>query len=105
VNRGDVYRYRPTKGAGHEQRGDRFAVVLQADELLPRWVVIVAPTSRSAQPASIRPEVKVGTVKTTVLVEHMRSIDANRLGRRAGHLTTEEMWTIDEALITVLGLD
>jgi mRNA interferase MazF len=105
VNRGDVYRFKPPKGIGHEQHGDRFAVVLQADQFLPSWTVVVAPTSRSAKEASFRPQVEVGAVKTRVLVEQIRALDASRLGRRAGHLTTEEMWMVDEALITVLGID
>ena len=43
--RGDVYRFKLPKGVGHEQHGDRFGVVVQADEFLPRSVVLVAPTS------------------------------------------------------------
>jgi mRNA interferase MazF len=105
VVRGDVYRFKLPKGVGHEQHGDRFGVVVQADELLPRSVVIVAPTSRSARPASFRPEIEVGDTRTRVLVEQVGAVDAGRLGRRAGHLTTEEMWSVDEALLTVLGLD
>ena len=57
--RGDVHRFKLPKGIGHEQHGDRFGVVLQADEFLPRSVVIVAPTSRSARAASFRPEIDV----------------------------------------------
>jgi mRNA interferase MazF len=104
VRRGDVYRFRMPKGVGHEQQGDRFGVVVQADEFLPRSVVIVAPTSRSARAASFRPEVQVGRVTTRVLVEQIGAVDAQRLGRRAAHLSAEEMWSIDEALLTVLGL-
>jgi mRNA-degrading endonuclease toxin of MazEF toxin-antitoxin module len=40
-----------------------------------------------------------------VLVEHVGAVDAQRLGRSAGHLTQEELWSVDEALLTVLGLD
>ena len=103
--RGDVYRFKMPKGVGHEQQGERFGVVLQADELLPRSVVVVAPTSRSARPASFRPEVKIAGSVTRVLVEQIGAVDVNRLGRRSGHLTAEEMWGVDEALLTVLGLD
>jgi mRNA-degrading endonuclease toxin of MazEF toxin-antitoxin module len=31
-------------------------------------------------------------------------VDVQRLGRRAGRLTAEEMWSVDEALETILGL-
>lgn len=102
--RGDVYRLKVPKGTGHEQHGDRFGVVVQADELLPRSVVLVAPTSRSARPASFRPEIEVVGVGTRVLVEHVGAVDAGRLGRRVGHLSAEELWGIDDALLAVLGL-
>ena len=103
--RGDVHRFRLPKGVGHEQHGDRFGVVVQANEFLPRSVIIVAPTSRSARPASFRPEIDVAGVPTRVLVEQVGAVDAQRLGDLVGHVTTEEMWGIDEALATVLGLD
>ena len=89
---------------GHAQRGERYGVIVQAEELLPRSVVLVAPTSRSARAASFRPEVRVAGDATRVLAEQVGAVDAQRLGRRAGRLTTEEMWAVDEALGTVLGL-
>ncbi len=79
-------------------------MVVQADELLPRSVVIVAPTSRSARSASFRPEIVVGREPTKVLVEQLGTVDGTRLGDLVGHVSPEEMWGIDEALLTVLGL-
>ncbi len=105
MQRGDLYRFKLPKGVGHEQQGPRYGVVVQADEFLPRSVVIVAPTSRSARPASFRPEIEIAGQRTRVLVERVGAVDATRLGRRGGHLTPEEMWSVDEALLTVLGLD
>jgi mRNA interferase MazF len=104
VQRGDVYRLRVPKDVGHEQLGVRYGVVVQADELLPRSVVIVAPTSRSARPASFRPEVTMERQSTKVLVEHVGAVDAQRLGRRVGRLSTQELWDVDDALRIVLGL-
>lgn len=103
--RGDVYGFKLPKGIGHEQHGERYGVVLQADEFLPRSVVIVAPTSRSARAASFRPAVEIAGETTRVLVEQIGAVDARRLGDVAGHLTPEEMWGIDEALLVVLGLN
>ncbi len=102
--RGDVYRFSLPKAVGHEQHGDRFGVVVQADELLPRTVVLVAPTSRSARSASFRPEIDFDGEVTKVLVEQVGVVDASRLGELAGHLSAEEMWGVDAALQTVLGL-
>ena len=102
--RGDIYRLKVPKGAGHEQHGNRYGVVVQADEFLPRSVVIVAPTSLSAKQASFRPEIDLGGQRTRVLVEQLGAVDASRLGELSGHLSPEELWGVDEALSTVLGL-
>lgn len=105
MQRGEIYRFKVPHGLGHEQQGERYGLVVQADSLLPRSVVIVAPTSRSARPASFRPEVQVSGGATRVLVEQLGAVDVQRLGRRVGRLTGPEMWAVDEALLTVLGLD
>lgn len=105
MRRGEVYRFRIPKGLGHEQQGARYGVIVQADELLPRSVVLVAPTSRSARAASFRPEVTVAGDDTRVLVEQVGAVDTQRLGKRVARLAAEEMWAVDEALMTVFGLD
>jgi mRNA interferase MazF len=105
VERGDVYRFKVPKGVGHEQQGERYGVVVQSNVMLPRSVVLVAPTSRSAKPASFRPEVEVAGDLTRVLVEQLGAVDMQRLGRRVGRLTAEETWSVDDALVIVLGLD
>lgn len=100
-----MFRLRLPKGVGHEQQGERFGVVVQSDALLPRSVVLVAPTSTSARPASFRPEVHLGQSATKVLVEQTGAVDATRLGDLVGRLTTEEQWGVDTALAVVLGLN
>ncbi len=109
MRRGDIYEFRPPGGRGHErrgheQRGKRYGVLVQAESLLPRSVVIVAPTSQSARSASFRPEIVVEDQPTKVLVEQLGAVDATRLGDLVGHAGPEELWGIDEALLTVLGL-
>ena len=104
MRRGDVYRFRMPKGTGHEQHGDRYGVIVQADEFLPRSVVLVAPTSRSARAASFRPTFDVAGARTRILVEHVGAVDVHRLGKRVRTLRPEEMWAVDDALTTVLGL-
>ena len=105
MRRGDVCRFRTPEVVGHEQRGVRYGIAVQADELLPRSVVIVAPTSRSARSASFRPEILIAGETTRVLVEQIGAVDAQRLGDRSSSLSAEEMWAIDDALVTVLGLN
>lgn len=104
MRRGDVFELSLPKGRGHEQHGARYGVIVQADELLPRSVVLTAPTSRSARAASFRPEIVIGDTATKVLVEQVGAVAVDRLGALAGHVTAEELWGIDEALLTVLGL-
>ena len=104
MRRGEMYVLRLPRGHGHEQRGRRYGVVVQSDAFLPRTVILVAPTSQSARRASFRPEVVIGRTTTRVLVEQVGAVDATRLGKLVGHATPEEMWAIDEALLTVFGL-
>jgi mRNA interferase MazF len=81
-----------------EQRGPRYAVIVQADELLGLSTAIVAPTSRSAAPATFRPEVVVAGDATRVLVEQLRTVDLDRLDRHVGRLTPEEQRAVDPVL-------
>lgn len=104
MRRGDIYSLRLPKGRGHEQQGKRFGVVVQSDAFLPRSVVLIAPTSTSARQASFRPEIDVEGTPTKVLVEQLGAVDVSRLGDLAGHLTPEEQWGLDTAILTVLGL-
>src|SRR5258708_38953699 len=94
----------PHRRTGHEQLGRRYGVIVQANEMLPRSVVLVAPTSHSARAASFRPEIDVLGETTHVLVEQVGVVDANRLGDLVGRISPEQQWAIDEALLTVLGL-
>ena len=105
MRRGDIFSLRLPKGIGHEQEGKRYGVVVQSDALLPRSVVLIAPTSTSARSASFRPEIEVEGSDTRVLIEQMGAVDIGRLGELAGHLTSEEQWGVDAALLTVLGLN
>lgn len=104
MTRGDVYRVRFPKGSGREQHGPRYAVIVQADDLLGLSTALVAPTSRSALPATFRPEVEIADEATRVMVEQLRALDIQRLGDQAGRLGTEEMREVDEALSLVLAL-
>jgi mRNA interferase MazF len=104
VTRGDVYRINLPARRGREQHGPRYAVLVQADELLGLSTVLVAPTSPSAQPASFRPEVDIAGQRTRVMVEQMRALDIERLGAHAGRLTAQEQRAVDDALVLTLAL-
>jgi mRNA interferase MazF len=103
--RGEVFRLPAPRGArGHEQRGARYAVVVQADEFLGLSTVLVAPTSTSARPASFRPTAEVGGWETRVLAEQTTVVDPQRLGSSAGRLAAAELRAVDDALSLLLGL-
>ena len=103
--RGEVFRLRVPRGTrGSEQRGARFAVVVQADELLALSTVLVAPTSQSAPARTFRPVIDLHGTPTRVLVEQTTAVSAERLGDSAGRLSGPEMRAVDEAIATVLGL-
>jgi mRNA interferase MazF len=102
--RGDVYQLKaPRDARGQEQRGNRYAVVVQSD-LLPLSTWLVAPTSTSARPTSFRPEIEIHGKTTHVLVEQTAAVDPDRLGDLVGHLTRSELAAVDGALRTVLHL-
>jgi mRNA interferase MazF len=105
VVRGEIYRLpSPRQARGHEQRGARYAVVVQADEFLGLSTVIVAPTSTSARAATFRPPITIGDTETRVLIEQVTVVDPQRLGASAGRLTPTELVTVDNALGLILGL-
>ncbi len=100
--RGEVYRL-PARGKGHEQRGRRFAIVVQPEWLtLSTW--IVAFTSTSARETSFRPPVLVAGQRTLVMCDQLATVDLQRLTAPVGFLTVEELRKVDEALALVLDL-
>ncbi|ETK33920.1 type II toxin-antitoxin system PemK/MazF family toxin [Microbispora sp. ATCC PTA-5024] len=102
--RGDVCRLRSPRGTiGHEQRGERFAVVVQSDGFALSTLV-VAPTSTSAGRAVFRPEIELDGKSTRVLVDQISAVDTSRLGDFAGRLDPHEMHEINVALRGFLGL-
>jgi mRNA interferase MazF len=103
--RGEIFRLPARRGTrGHEQRGARFAVIVQADEFLDLSTTLVAPTSTSARAASFRPTITVERRETRVLVEQTTVVDPQRLGRSAGRLEASELRAVDDALSLILGL-
>lgn len=102
--RGDVHAITLTRGRGRVQHGRRYAVIVQADDLLVLSTIVVCPTSTSTPPASFHPEVEIGEEATRVMCEMIGAVDARTLGEHVAHLTLDEMKNIDEALELVLDL-
>lgn len=102
--RGDVYAITLSLKRGHVQHGRRYAVIVQADDLLALSTVVVCPTSRSASPVSFHPEINLLGQPTQLLCEMVGAVDVRGLGEQVGHLTLEEQRAIDDALALVLDL-
>jgi mRNA interferase MazF len=104
VLRGDVHSINLPRGRGRVQHGQRFAVVVQADQLATLSTVVVCPTSRSVIPASFRPEIELDGSRTHVLCEMAAAVDTHSLGERVGHLSHSELVAVDDGLRLVFDL-
>jgi mRNA interferase MazF len=105
VVRGEVFRLRVPRGTrGSEQRGTRYAVIVQADELLALSTVLVSPTSTAAPPRSFRPTIDLRGASTRVLVEQTTAVSTDRLGESVGRLSASDLRDLDTALALVFGL-
>lgn len=102
--RGDVHEITLPRRRGRVQHGRRLAVIVQADDLLALSTVIVCPTSQSAPAATFHPEALVSDEPTRILCEMTGAVDSRALGKQAGHLTVDEMRSVDDALMLVLAL-
>lgn len=102
--RGDVHQIKLPSGRGHVQKGHRYAVIVQADDLLALSTVVICPTSRFAFPASFHPEITLLDEPTQILCEMVGAIDARALGERIAHLAHDELRAVEDALLLVLDL-
>ena len=101
--RGDVQAIKVPRRRGRVQHGGRYAVIVQADDLLALSTVVICPTSSSAPPASFHPAITLGDEPTRVLCEVVGAVDARALGHQVAHLSLDELRAVDEALRLVLG--
>jgi mRNA interferase MazF len=104
VVRGDIHPITLPTRRGRVQHGRRFAVIVQADDLLALSTILVCPTSTSTPSASFHPEVVIGDEPTRVMCEMVGAVDARALGEQVGHLTLDEIRAVDDALQLVLDL-
>lgn len=102
--RGDVHAIALPRRRGHVQHGRRYAVIVQADDLLTLSTVVVCPTSSSTPPASFHPQVAIGDEPTRVMCEMIGAVDARVLREQIGHLTLDEIRRVEDALQLVLDL-
>ena len=102
--RGDVHAIKFRRGRGRVQHGRRFAVIVQADDLLALSTIVVCPTSTTTPAASFHPEVEIADEPTHVMCEMVGAVDARALGAQIARLSHDDMQSVDDALELVLGL-
>ncbi len=104
MRRGDIYRVRFGRASGREQAGVRPAVILQTEGLAHWSTVVVAPLSQSALPMSVRPVVRLADTDTRVLVDQLRAVDVERVGKQLGRMSADELIEIERATRILLNL-
>jgi mRNA interferase MazF len=104
VVRGDVHEITLPRRRGRVQHGRRYAVIVQADDLLALSTTVICPTSSSTPAASFHPEVTVASQPTRVMCEMVGAVDARALGKQVAHLTLDELRRVEDALLLVLDL-
>ena len=102
--RGDVHAIKLARGRGRVQHGRRFAVIVQADDLLALSTIVVCPTSTTTPAATFHPEVEIADELAYVLCEMVGAVDARALGDQVAHLSHDEMRSVDDSLELVLDL-
>ncbi len=112
IKRGDIYYADLSPVVGSEQGGIRPVLIVQNDvgNRYSPTVIAAAITSRMSKtklPTHIDIYAdRVGLAKdSVVLLEQVRTIDKQRLGEKMGHLDTETMNAVDNAISISLGLD
>lgn len=110
--RGDIYYVRiGNEGVGSEQKGDRYAVIIQnntGNRYSP--TVIVAFISSALHKAKLPTHVEINNNNSgipepsIIMCEQIRTLDKTRLDRKVGHLNEIKKHELDEALCISVGI-
>lgn len=89
---------------GHEQRGRRLGLVISIQQ--DAWsTVSIIPTSTSAQPSVFRPDVMVAGREARLLIDQVRTIDAQYVcGELVDYLSRDDMAQVEHTLSRYFGL-
>lgn len=109
--RGEIYLVRFDPTVGHEIQKTRPAVVIQNDvsNQYSPITIVAAISSRYSDPPYPREVIIESSEselpkRSAVILNQIRSVDRQRLGRKAGQLSPPTMRRVDEALKISLGL-
>lgn len=109
IKRGEIYYAELSPIVGSEQGGNRPVLILQNDKgnQYSRTTITAAVTSaldKARLPTHIIFKAD-GMKKSTVLLEHIRTIDKSRLGRYVSTVDDKTMKQIDHAIAVSFGLE
>ena len=110
VKRGDVYYADLDPVIGSEQNGHRPIIVLQNDIGNLYSPTTIAAMVTSSQKKKLPTHVHVIdegsglTDDSIVMLEHIRTIDKQRIGSMIGHISDETMELIENAALCSLGI-
>jgi mRNA interferase MazF len=96
---------------GHEQRGVRPAILVSDPAVLAEQrfpLLCVVPVTATAGEGALYPRLQPGPSglrKTSfAMIDQLRAIDKQRVGRVYGRLSDQELMAVDEGLRLYLGL-
>jgi len=110
--RGDIVRVRLDPTVGSEQAGERPALVISPD-LINEYSPVILIASITSQKtdrvypfeAVIEPPDGGLTLRSKVLMMHLRSVDKQRLAGRYGRISETTMQRVENALKVATGLE
>jgi mRNA interferase MazF len=109
-SRGEVWTVHLDPIVGHEQAGDRPALIISDDRLnhSPAGLAIVLPITGTdrAIAAHLRVPPREGGLRkpSLIMADQIRTISHKRLGRRLGSVSRTTMTHVEDCLRLVLGL-
>ena len=109
INRGDVYMVEIENSRDSEQFGKRPAVVIQnnvGNTHSPTTIIAFVTSKRKKKlPTHVQLHCRNLAKTSTVMLEQIRTVSANRIGSYIGTLGRRDMNSIDQALKISLGID
>ena len=108
ILRGDIFWADLNPVRGHEQAGQRPVVILSQDIFNERSGTVIAMAITSQRPSAGFPlnmEVEPGILPkpSWVKISQIRTLSVERLGRRAGRISAEQLDSLVEGLNEIIG--
>src|SRR5258706_11771126 len=108
IQRGEIRRYGRNPVLGHGQAGDRPVLVLSHDVFNERSGTVIAVALTSQEPKAGFPltvELKAARLpkRSWAKMSHIRTLSTERIGRRLGRASDEEVERVLEGVFEIIG--